>query len=65
MKSIRLRVAVILNPSSASLKRLAWAFGTARKGSPEESELERILVERLTTCDQCKACPITCRCLGV
>jgi hypothetical protein len=32
--------------SSWSLKRLCWAYGCAKKRSPEEAELFRALIER-------------------
>lgn len=32
---------------TVSLKRLAWAYGCARKGSFEERELRRLLVEKI------------------
>lgn len=38
---------VLVAPSSASLKRIAWAFGCAKKGSDEERQLEAILRDRL------------------
>jgi hypothetical protein len=31
-----------------SIKRLAWAFGCAKKGSDEEVALYRLLVEKMT-----------------
>lgn len=34
--------------ASSSLKRLAWAFGCSRKGSPEEQQLEQLLRQRIT-----------------
>lgn len=39
--------AIIENPASATTKRLAWAYGCARKGSPEEQLLYDILCARL------------------
>ncbi|HZJ67704.1 MAG TPA: hypothetical protein VFD36_29575 [Kofleriaceae bacterium] len=33
--------------TEASLKRIAWAFGCAKKGSTEEAQLEELLVARL------------------
>ncbi len=38
---------VLVAPASASLKRIAWAFGCAKKGSDEERQLEAILRDRL------------------
>jgi hypothetical protein len=37
---------VIQNPDAASLKRIAWAYGCARKGSDEELVLRAILFDR-------------------
>jgi hypothetical protein len=54
----------IINAATCSLKRLAWAYGCAPKGSDEERQLEQILVARIATCDECHAL-IACRCLGV
>lgn len=36
---------VLTNPDT-SLKRIAWVYGVAKKGSPEEAELRRLLIER-------------------
>lgn len=33
--------------ASASLKRIAWAYGCAKKGSDEEEALRRILVAKV------------------
>ena len=35
------------NAESVSTKRLAWAYGCAKKGSVEEETLYRLLVERV------------------
>lgn len=43
---------VLTNPDAASLKRIAWAFGCAKKGSDEEARLHEILVERVRREDQ-------------
>lgn len=43
----RAAAGIIADPGSGSIKRLAWAFGCAKKGSDEEVELYRILVERM------------------
>lgn len=40
---------IITNPDQASLKRLAWAFGCAKKGSTEEAQLERLLIDRVAS----------------
>jgi len=48
----------IANAETSSLKRLAWAFGCARKGSDEERQLEVLLTERvlaLQTVPVCRA----------
>jgi hypothetical protein len=37
---------IFADPDGASLKRIAWAFGCAKKGSDEEIALFRILRER-------------------
>jgi hypothetical protein len=39
-------VGIVLAPETASLKRLAWAYGCAKKGSDEERQLEVLLLER-------------------
>lgn len=36
----------IANAETSTLKRLAWAYGCARKGSDEERQLEALLLER-------------------
>ncbi len=38
---------IIVDPASASTKRIAWAFGCAKKDSDEEIALYRVLVERI------------------
>lgn len=43
----RTSASIIVDPSQASTKRIAWAFGCARKDSDEEMALYRILVERV------------------
>jgi len=37
---------ILADPSNASLKRIAWAYGCARKGSDEEAKLLAVLLER-------------------
>lgn len=37
---------ILADPGAASLKRIAWAFGCAAKGSDDERRLEEILLER-------------------
>lgn len=37
---------VLVHPEQASLKRIAWAYGCAKKGSDEEAKLEKLLIER-------------------
>lgn len=37
---------ILTNPDAHSVKRIAWAFGCARKGSDEEAALYRVLRER-------------------
>lgn len=37
---------VISNPDVSSLKRIAWAYGCAKKGSDEERVLRAILLDR-------------------
>lgn len=41
------RQTTLSKPSEASLKKLAWAYGCAKKGSDEEKRLERLLIERI------------------
>jgi hypothetical protein len=43
----RTHASILLNPDTASLKRIAWAFGCAKKGSDEERQLEALLREKL------------------
>lgn len=38
--------AILVDPDTASTKRLAWAFGCAKKDSDEEIALYKILRER-------------------
>ena len=38
---------LIANPDDASLKRIAWAFGCAKRDSEQERVLYRILLERV------------------
>jgi hypothetical protein len=56
----------IANAADASLKRLAWAYGCARKGSDEEKQLEALLVQRV--CDNQRKAkvpdPEPCECHG-
>lgn len=43
---------ILADPSAVSLKRIAWAFGCAKKDSEEEEALYRVLVARV---DQVRA----------
>lgn len=43
----RTAAGIIENPQSSSVKRLAWAFGCAKRDSDEEIALYRILVDRV------------------
>ncbi len=45
-------LSILVDPTAASLKRLAWAYGCARKGSDVEARLLEILVDRVRTDDQ-------------
>lgn len=36
----------IVSAQTASLKRLAWAYGCAKKGSDEERQLRELLVSK-------------------
>lgn len=38
---------IFANPEQASLKRVAWAYGCAKKDSDEEGELLKLLIERM------------------
>src|SRR5258705_12366704 len=38
----------IVDAETCSLKRLAWAYGCAPKGSPEERQLGALLLERVS-----------------
>lgn len=38
---------VIADPGASSLKRIAWAYGCARRGSADEAALRDILVDRI------------------
>ena len=38
---------IFANPEQASLKRVAWAYGCAKKDSDEESRLLELLIERV------------------
>jgi len=38
---------ILTNPDAASLKRIAWAYGCAPKGSDEERQLRTLLLEKL------------------
>lgn len=42
----RATASILIDPDTASTKRIAWAFGCAKKGSDEELALFRILRER-------------------
>lgn len=47
MKKVQAAVArTIINASTSSLKRIAWAFGCAPKGSDEERQLRELLLDR-------------------
>jgi hypothetical protein len=39
--------AMVLMSENASLKRIAWAFGCAKKDSAEETALCALLIERI------------------
>ena len=41
------KVLININPNTASIKRLAWAYGCAKKGSDEEKQLLAVLVARI------------------
>lgn len=41
------RAGVLLSPATASLKRIAWAYGCSPKGSNEEHQLEQLLREKI------------------
>lgn len=43
----RTLASILADPTQASTKRLAWAYGYARKGSPEEAQLATILRDRI------------------
>lgn len=43
----RSRANILIDPESASTKRIAWAFGCAKKDSDEERALYNLLVERI------------------
>lgn len=38
---------ILIEPHKASLKRLAWAYGCAKKGSDEEARLLKLMRERV------------------
>jgi hypothetical protein len=38
---------LLVDLQSASLKRIAWAYGVAKKGSETERQLEKALVEKV------------------
>jgi hypothetical protein len=38
---------ILVNPDASSLKRIAWAYGCAKKGSDEERLLRAILIARV------------------
>jgi hypothetical protein len=40
----RVVVDAVIDPESVSLKRAAWAYGCAKKGSPEETRLLEVLL---------------------
>ena len=48
MRTLIKAIASLLDDSSkASLKRIAWAYGCAKRHSDEESALRRIPIERV------------------
>ena len=38
---------ILIDPDGASIKRIAWAFGCAKKDSDEETALYRVLRDRM------------------
>lgn len=40
------QASILADPDRASLKRIAWAYGCAKRGSVEEDALRMILIER-------------------
>jgi hypothetical protein len=44
--SRRLTASALIDPVGASLKRIAWAYGCAKKGSDEEAQLQQALLEK-------------------
>ena len=38
---------ILIDPDSASTKRIAWAFGCAKKDSDEEAALYKLLCDRV------------------
>jgi len=38
---------VLIDPEAASLKRIAWGYGCAKKDSEEEAALYRLLCDRV------------------
>ena len=47
MVSTDTQAEILVNPDKASLKRVAWCYGCARKGSDVERELLRILLTKV------------------
>lgn len=43
---------VFVNPDGASIKKLAWAYGCAKRGSDEERQLLELLVARVRKLEQ-------------
>lgn len=56
----------ILNGDKASLKRLAWAYGCAKKDSDEERQLRELLLAKARhpapPCGTCGGAESTCNC---
>jgi hypothetical protein len=44
--STRASTSILADPASASIKRIAWAFGCSKKDSEEERALYKLLLER-------------------
>jgi hypothetical protein len=43
----RPQASVIENPKGSTIKRIAWVYGCAKAGSDIETELLRILIEKI------------------
>lgn len=41
------QMSILQNPGGSSIKRIAWAYGCAKKGSQEEEMLLRVLLARI------------------